>query len=303
MQPSLAKISIILVGGVLSVSSSAIFVRLAFQAVNEPNTGFSLLLAASRLAIASILLLPSYPQLWRRRATRQSYYYALGAGLCLALHFSFWITSLSLTSIAAATTLVTTNPIWISLISWLWLKSKPSQLTLVGILLGIFGGMIISLAQTPSGAEAQLQAGWGNILALLGAIMVSLYFLAGRAAQKRGLTTSNYILIAYSTAALILLPLPLFWRQNYGNQPLEVYLYIILLAIFPQLLGHSSLNWCLKFISPIAVSLVVLLEPPIATGLGIIFLGEVPSNLVILGGLIVLLGVGLGIIGSRNPNG
>lgn len=279
----------------LAVSTAAIFIRLSLEAVSNPGIGFSILLAASRLAIASLVLSPTYFQIIKAEIPIQGYYWAGIAGLCLALHFAFWITSLSLTSIAASTTLVTTNPIWIALISWLWMKIKPSPLTLLGIILAVTGGIMISFGNSLGSDGEENQFWLGNLLALIGAIMASLYFLVGKKAQNFGLSTQIYIAIAYGTAALILLPLPLFWQQSYFNLPKVVYLYMTLLAIFPQLIGHTSLNWSLRYVSPTLVSLVILLEPICATGLGFIFLQEVPSNLVILGGLIILAGVSLGL--------
>jgi len=112
--------------------------------------------------------------------------YAGAAGLCLALHFATWITSLSFTSIAASTTLVTTNPVWVALLSWLWLKEKPNALTILGIGVAFGGGVLIALGDTGA-VTAGSNPPLGNFLALVGAWMASLYFLLGREAQQRGL--------------------------------------------------------------------------------------------------------------------
>jgi len=132
--------------------------------------------------------------------------------------------------------------------------------------------------------------------------MASLYLLLGKSAQNQGLTTQSYIAIAYTTAAIILLPLPLFWGENYFNHPPIIYLYSLLMAIFPQLIGHTSFNWAMRYLSPTLVSLVILLEPIGSTILALFFLREVPPNLVILGGLIVLLGVALSIFATSESN-
>lgn len=301
MKPATGKIIIILACGILAVSTAAILIRLSLAATEAPRVGFSLFLAATRLILAALILAPTYPSWSQTRLTRQGLGYGAIAGVCLALHFAFWITSLAFTSIAASTSLVTTNPLWIALISWIWFQEKPTRLTLVGILVAVGGGILIGLSNPVSTTYSSDLFWLGNLLALLGSLMASLYLLSGRAAQNQGLSTSAYIAIAYSTGAIILLPLPLLWGQSYFNHPPVIYFYSLLMAIFPQLIGHTSFNWSLRFISPTVVSLVILLEPLGSTALGWIFLGEVPSNLVILGGLIVLMGVALGILGKERP--
>lgn len=146
MPPSNAKIIFILTIGVVSVSASAIFIRLAIEAVDNATIAFSLFLATSRLILASVVLIPNWFTLSRQKVPVQAYYYAVGAGFCLALHFATWITSLSYTSIAASTTLVTTNPLWVSLLGWWWFREKPTKLTFIGIFVALTGGLLIVLA-------------------------------------------------------------------------------------------------------------------------------------------------------------
>ena len=299
MKPSGRKVIIILACGVLAISTAAIFIRLALAVTTTTGVGFSLFLASTRLNIAALILLPTYPTWSRTQITRGGLYYGTLAGLFLALHFAFWITSLSFTSIAASTTLVTTNPIWIAIISWLCYQEKPTKLTSLGILLAIGGGIIITLSNSEPNVDIIPKPWLGNLLALCGSLMASLYLLSGRSAKRQGLTTQAYIAIAYTTAAVILLPLPLLWGESYFNHPPIIYLYSLLMAIFPQLIGHTSFNWAMRHLSPTLVSLVILLEPLGSTTLGLIFLGETPANLVILGGLIVLSGVAIAIISSN----
>src|SRR5919202_5051006 len=121
-QPLKWQVGLVLVAGVFAVSTAAIFIRLAMNAntsVGVSRVGFSLFLAASRLAIASLLLLPAWRNLRHTQLSPGALRYAGAAGACLAVHFSCWITSLSFTSIDASTSLVTTYPIWLALLSWL----------------------------------------------------------------------------------------------------------------------------------------------------------------------------------------
>ncbi|MEM8780179.1 MAG: DMT family transporter, partial [Cyanobacteria bacterium P01_G01_bin.49] len=217
--PKSWQVSLILIIGVLSVSTTAILIRLALEASQQFGVKFSLFLAASRLIIASFLLLPAWPNLVKIQVTSSAYYYAIGAGVTLALHFACWITSLSFTSIAASTTLVTTNPVWVAILSWLWLKEKPTKLTSLGIIIALGGSILIALGDSKGIAPGSNPI-LGNILALMGAWMVSLYLILGKEAQHQGLTVSSYIVIVYMTAALLLFPLPLIFGYGYTGYSL-----------------------------------------------------------------------------------
>jgi drug/metabolite transporter (DMT)-like permease len=139
----------------------------------------------------------------------------------------------------------------------------------------------------------------GDLLALIGAIMASLYLLLGREAQRQGLSLSQYIVVAYTTAALILLPLPWLFQSSYTDYPPIIYIYLLLMAIFPQLIGHTSINWAMTQLNATFVTLAILFEPIGASLLGIIIFQEIPSFQVVLGGIIILLGLVIAIIGKN----
>lgn len=294
MKPSGWQIGVVLVIGIMGVSLAAIWIRLTVSLVTpDSKVGFSLFLAASRLIIATLILLPTWKNLKFSEINPIATYYAIAAGICLAIHFATWITSLSYTSIAASTVLVTTNPIWIGLFSWWWYGEKLSWQGIIGTVIALFGGMIMAIADSDGVSSSYSNQTLGNILALVGAIMSSLYIIFGSQAQRRGLSTSNYIAIAYSTAALFLFPLPLLYQTSYfGYTPL-VYLYIFLMAVMSQVIGHTSLNWSVRWISPTLVSLSLLLEPVVASCIGAIAFDEIPSLGLFLGGSIILLGIAI----------
>lgn len=291
--PTLAKVWVVLMLGVVAVSTSSIFIRLAMAAAGEQRIGFSLFIAATRLIFASVILAPTWRTVVNSRPTKAALGYAIAAGMALALHFSLWISSLSFISVAASTSLVTTNPIWVALISWVWLGEKLSRRKTVGIALGIVGSGIVA-----SGGDAMGDSGspvLGAFLALAGSWAVSFYVLWGREAQAQGLTIRNYAAIAYTTAAVFLLPMPWLFGVGYAGYPLEVYGYILLMAAIAQLFGHTSLNWSLRWLSPVTVTLLVLCEPVIASILGFFVLKEIPSFSVIMGGCIIFFGVAIAV--------
>ncbi len=291
------QIFLILTIGVLSVSTSAILIRLATSSADVSGVGFSLVLAASRLSLAAITLIPNWRNL--SGASIIALRHASFAGLALALHFAVWITSLSYTSVAASTTLVTTNPIWVALISWVWFREKPSRMTFLGIAIALFGGIIISLGGTQATGSNPLL---GNGLAILGAWAASFYLLFGREAQRQGLGIGQYITVAYSVAAIALLPLPFLFKTPYTGYPIATYGYILLMALLPQLIGHTSFNWGVRVLSPTIVALVLLLEPVGATILAALVFGEVPGGQVLWGAIALLVGVAVAIQGNRTKS-
>ncbi|MBD2022145.1 DMT family transporter [Leptolyngbya sp. FACHB-36] len=293
-QPKEWQIALILSGGVLAIATSAVLVRLSMQATGASGPGFSLVLAASRLTLAAIVLLPN----WHRQTpSPTALRYALTAGVALAIHFATWITSLSYTTIAASTTIVTTNPVWIAVLSWVWYGEKPSPQTGLGISIALAGGLVIGLGGAGTSPDAAPLL--GNSLALVGAWAASLYFLLGREAQQQGLSISGYATIAYSTAAIVLLPLPLLVGTSYTGYPLETYGYIALMALLPQLIGHTSLNWAVRWVSPTLVALVVLFEPVASSLFGYVLFDELPGLPVLGGGLLLLIGVAIAAVSRR----
>lgn len=297
-QPSIWQVVLVLALGVFAVSTAAILVRLALASIPERSAAFSLVLAAARLLLAALLLLPAWRGFRPETLRPGALLYAIAAGLFLALHFAVWIASLSYTSIATATTLVTTNPIWVALLSWLWFREKLTRLTIAGIGTALLGGILIGLAEGSHRAP-EVNSLLGPGLALAGAWAVSLYLLLGREAQRHGLSLRQYVVMAYSVAAIALFPVPLIAGASYMGYPVTVYVCIGLMALLPQLVGHTSFNWAVRWVAPTTVSLATLVEPLLAGVLGYWVFGEVPSPLVFLGAPLLLSGVAIAALGSK----
>jgi len=295
-QPTRWQTALILTVGILAVSTAAILVRLATREANLSTVGFSLVLAASRLIIASLVLLPNWQMIRRSNLSFSALRYSGLAGVALAAHFATWITSLSYTSIAASTTIVTTTPIWVALLSWLWFGEKPNRVMGLGILVALIGGVTIGWETGDSAGANPLL---GNGLALIGAWTASLYLLLGREAQRRNLGVGSYSTIAYSVAAVVLLPLPLIAGTAYTGYSSLTYGLMVLMAIVPQLIGHTSLNWSVRWVSPTLVTLLNLFEPVASNGLAFVMFGEVPGTQVLIGAIILLVGVGVAIAAKR----
>lgn len=282
--PSSSRLTLVMGVGLVAVSLSAIFIRLA----DAPGV----VVAAYRMLLASLILLPwTIRALRRTPLTRKNIGYAVLAGLLLGLHFATWISSLSYTTVAAGTSLGTTTPIWVALSSWIFLSLAPPFSAMLGMLVAVLGGALIGFGGAAS--EASSAPLLGNSLALVGAAAAAAYLLLGRSAQRRGLGLQAYIGVAYGVAALSLAPLPYFLGYSYLGYSAESYFWILLLALIPQLIGHTSYNYAVKHVNPTVVATVILLEPVGASLLAWLLFAEVPPLLTLLGALTLLTGVAI----------
>lgn len=214
---------------------------------------------------------------------------ALAAGLALALHFGTWISSLEYTSVASSTALVTTNPLWIGLASFVLFGDKPRRKMLAGIALSLAGSFLIFLSDSQH-AAAGPNALLGNALALIGSWCFSAYLMIGRR-LRAGLTLSLYIWLAYGVAALFL-----FAGAGATGAPLAgfstaAWLALLGMAVGPQLIGHTSYNWSLKHVSPTFVAVVTLGEPIGSALLAFLLFAEALAPLQAAGFALLLCGI------------
>src|SRR5690606_15250530 len=185
-------ITLVLVGGVAAISTSAVLIRLA----EAPP----FVIAFYRMLFAALFFLPLALREGRGlRLEKQQLKLALGAGLMLALHFALWMTSLEHTSVASSVVLVTTQPLWVFLLSVLFLEEKPTPRMWLGLAVALGGSLLVTFTQG-AGGESRL---YGNVLAVAGAWAMACYFLLGRR-LRRELPLALYSLLVYGSAAACL---------------------------------------------------------------------------------------------------
>jgi len=284
--------------GILAVSTASIFIR--FAQVDAP----SLVIAAWRLSLAAIILLPLI--LFRHRndlagLTRREIKLALLSGIFLALHFATWITSLGYTTVASSVVLVSTTPLWVAILSPITVKEPLTRLILTGMGMALIGGLVVGLSDSctwlgtslacPSlGDFIREKAFLGDLLAITGAIMGASYIIIGRQLRSK-MSLVSYIFVVYGMAAAVLTVIMLgAGNKPFGYQPLT-YLWFLLLALIPQLIGHSTFNWSLRYLTAAYVSITLLGEPIGSTILAYFFLRETPTILKIFGAILILIGI------------
>lgn len=291
--PSRSKVIGGVLAGVVCVSFAAIFIRAAGAPALSTAAWRLIIAGAPVLAAAVVFRRAELVALDVRR-----WALLVAAGVALALHFGTWIASLSLTSVASSVALVTTQPVWVAILSRLFLREAITARLAGGIVLALAGATLIGGADISLAGDAL----WGDALALAGAVFAAAYFVIGRGARAH-LSLLAYVGVVYAVAAVALAISAAVAGQPLAGFTPRTWLFLALLGVVPQLGGHSLLNWALKFLPAPRVSLAILMEPVVATLLAIPILGERPGPLTVLGAGITLGGIYLASSGGREGEG
>jgi len=267
-----------LVPAVFAVSWAAILIR----ACDAPATA----IAFYRMLFAALLILPLSLTIYRQsfsEFSRRTFIMTFMAGVFLGWHFFFWIESLNHTTIASSVVLVTTQPVFVAIIARLIIDEKIGVKGIIAISMAIAGTILIA------GFDFNLKKDyfWGDILALTGAVMAAIYMFIGRIVRPK-MSVFPYIFTVYSTAAVTLGVILLFKGDFAASYPSTNYLFFLLLAIGPTLIGHSLYNFILKHIKAHKVSLSIVGEPVLASIWAIFIFSEYPTIGTIIGGIIIL---------------
>lgn len=305
-RPPISPILVIIIG-IFAVSTASIFIRFAQKEAS------SIVIAAMRLTIASIILVPVAATRHRQELTalkRADLWLALLSGVFLALHFATWITSLQYTTVASSVVLVSTIPLWVALLSPFTIKEPIRRAVWVGLAFTLLGVLVVAVSDSCSFSGGSItcpslstfvhgRAFLGDLLAICGAIAGAGYLLIGRKLRLK-MSLIGYISLVYGMAAVVLIIIMLAAGESpFGYSP-EIYLWLVLLAVIPQLIGHSSFNWALGYLSAAYVSITLLGEPIGSTVLAYFVLHEVPTPLKLAGGALILVGI---YIASRSEAG
>lgn len=241
------------------------------------------------MALASLVIVPA--AWWRssdelRTLTRREFLLAVLSGAFLALHFGLWITSLSYTSVASSVVLVTASPVFVAIASYFLFGERLGPQVAIGIVVCLAGAVVIGYGSWQVGPGSLLGGG----LALSGALAVAGYVLIGRCLRQR-IGVLSYASLTYGTAAVLLVVTAVAAGYPFTGYSGTTYLMLALLAVVPQLLGHTSLNWSLRFVSATLVTVAVVGEPVVATALAYFILDEVPTLSEVVGGVLILGGI------------
>jgi len=267
--------------GVFSVSTSAVLVKLA-----EAPAG---VIAFYRLFFSVLLMLPVV--LTRNLKdiggfSLKDLFLSAVSGIFLAFHFILWFESLNYTSVASSTVLVTLQPLFSFAGTYLLYKERITFRTIVSGMVAIFGSILISWGDFNISREAL----FGDVLALIACALITGYLLFGQSVRKR-VSLFPYTFVVYSISSVTLWIYVWANGQSFYPYRPQDWIYFLLLAVFPTLLGHTLFNWSLKWVSTNVISMAILFEPVGAALLAFFILGETLKWTQIIGGLIVLSGL------------
>lgn len=221
---------------------------------------------------------------------------ASAAGVCLALHFWSWIASLDLTTVSSSVVLVSTQPLFVAGLSSVLLGEPATRRQWVGIAVAVGGAAVIGWGDFGAGRDALI----GDGLALAGALFVSCYYVIGR--RLRAATDLWwYIGIVYGIAALVLTAAAVAMRVELTGYARTDWLIFVALAAGPMMLGHTGINYALRYVRAYLANLAVLGEPVGATLIAWMLpaIAEVPGPQTLVGGMLILGGIALTVTGQR----
>lgn len=279
---------LVLVAAVLAVSWAGPLVRFS----DAPALAISLwrLILSVALLGAIVALRGNAAEI--RTLSRRDRSLALLGGACLAAHFWTWIASLSLTSIASSVVLVNTQPVFVVALSALVLRELPVHRQAVGIGVAMVGALVIGWGDFHRGSAPLL----GDALALAGAVFVAGYYVIGRELRQR-LDIWNYALLIYGIAAVLLLGIVIAHPDvSVVGYARNDWLVFLALAVGPMLIGHTGVNYALRYVPAYVANLAILGEPVGATLIAwaLPAIGEVPSVQTLIGGAVLLCGIAIG---------
>ena len=218
-----------------------------------------------------------------------------GSGAFLALHFGFWVTSLDYTSLTHSLLFVTAHPLVI-LIGMFYFVRKPNRMELVGGI-AAFTGAAISMLDAGDVQGDRSVTVFGDQLAFFGAVFVVGYIVCGRILRE-WMPLFVYAFPVTLIGGLLLVPASWLLESEFSDFGAFGYFthqtlwWFVLLAFIAGILGHPGLNYCLKYVSPLLISISVTLEPLLGSLIGWMFFSTgVPGLWTWIGGPILMLGI------------
>lgn len=294
---------LVLVLAVAGISIAAPLIRVSEAhplAIAIWRLGFSLLIVAGFLLATGS---------WRQWVLldRRSLWLAAAAGVLLAVHFWSWNTSVDLTTVAASVVLVNLQVPIVALVGVFWLREAPDRRQWLGIALAIGGAILVASQDFEGAFRGDRRAIIGDGLALIGAVTAAGYYLAGRR-LRRAVDLWLYVGLVYTACFVTLLVIAALVGAPVVAQPPRERAIFAALALGPMMLGHTGMNWALRYLPAYVVSLTVLGEPVGATLIAAMLPGirETPTLTTLAGGTIILLGIAVTVGAqqvqrSRNP--
>ena len=272
---------------IIGVSFAAVIIR---TCTAEP-----LIISFYRLLFTTLILIPFVifvPKIRNQisQISKKEFFIMCIIGIILALHFTFWITSLEYTTVASSVILVTAHPILVAPLSYFLLKEHVSKVNVLGIGISLFGVFILLFGNFSLTFDNISL--FGNMLAILGGIAAGLYILGGRFMRKT-VSVVIYAVIVYTIATVVLLGFITISQTKLIVLTQQDFILILIMAIVSGIGGHTLYNWSLAHVRASLASVALLGEPIGSALLAYLlpWINEIPTEWTFIGGSIVLTGV------------
>ena len=271
--------------GVLALSTSAIFVKLA--AAPSAITAFYRLLFALLLLLPLLLLDKTY---WQdlRSLSRRQYQTGLLSGLFLAIHYILWFESLNYTSVASSTVIVTLQPLFSFVGGYFLFKERFNFGAIISSIVALLGSFIIAWGDF----QISMQALYGDLLAFIAAGFITAYFFIGQHMRQK-LAVVPYSILGYAASAFFLAVYAISQQLSFIDYSQNTWAAFLGIAFISTILGQMLLNWLLKWLSTSVISMSILGETIGTCILAYFILGEVLTLRQGIGIVVTLVGLGL----------
>ena len=218
------------------------------------------------------------------------------AGLCLAGHFVAWFAALDRTSVARATLLACTTPLWTTCGGFVLGRRRPTPQDLLALSVAGLGLWLV----TSASGQATTPSSWlGDAFGLAAGLLFGAYLLCVEGLHV-AVSARQQVTATYTVAAAVLWAALLVRGGATVHYSLSVWKALLGMTLGPQIFGHTLLNWSLRHFSSSLVAFSILLEPVIAALLAWQLLGQTLTLLQLLGGLLVLIALAV-VIGQKTP--
>jgi len=288
-----------LVIAITAFSFAGVVLRLA-QGAGVP----SMVIAASRLLLSALIITPLVLTRHHEELaalSRREIMLASAAGALAGIHFIALISSLEYTTVLLNQVIINTGPIWVALMEYFFLKTRFKRGIYLSLGVALIGGLFIAASGFSAEAESQgSNLMLGNLLALVASIMGAVYMTAGRSLRQK-ISLMPYIWIVYGSGAIAALTIVFLSGTPMLGYSLEGYFWLLMVAIIPQLIGHSMFNFALGYMPATFVTLSAQVVSFTSAILAFFLFNETPTPLEIIGSMIVISGVTLAIRLQAQP--
>lgn len=250
------------------------------------STAPPLIIAFYRMLFSTIIFTPFFLSRYRDKLRYFFDYRPAVVGFFLAVHFFLWITAFEYTNVANAVIFVALQPLFTLILELIFAREDLREGVIYGIILALLGSVIISIGDI----NILYEKIWGDLLALAAAFFAASYLFIGRSLRKE-VAYIPYLYIIYTYAAIFLGIFTLLKGLPFGGYEKINYLYFLGLAVGPTLIGHSVLNYSVRYIPTTIVSLAILGEPILTTFYAWVLLGERITLVTFIGGVFIIAGI------------